>query len=80
MPGKYKPLTQFFTLIDKAAIRISFSAIEQILKDSLPDSASVHPEWWANHEGNTQSAGWMGAGWKKTYHSFQDKWVEFIKD
>ena len=80
MPGKYEPLTQFLTLIDKGAIRITFSSIEQILRASLPDSAHKYPEWWANHRGNAQSAGWMAADWRQTNYSLSGKWVEFTKD
>ena len=80
MPGKYDPLARYLEQIDRRAIRLTFSRIEEILGFPLPASAHKYAEWWANHLGNSQAAGWMAAGWRKTSHSFQDEWVEFTKD
>jgi hypothetical protein len=81
MPSKYDPLTQYLTQIDKGAVRMTFSKLEEILGFALPASAFKYTAWWANHErGHYHAAAWMAAGWRKTNHSWLDKWVEFTKD
>jgi hypothetical protein len=62
--GKYFLLTQYLQKSEKTSEFLSYAEIEEILGQSLPSSASVYREWWANHIYNAQSKGWMNAGWR----------------
>jgi hypothetical protein len=47
--------------------RLTFRQLENILTQSLPDSARRHPEWWANERGgwrHTQCKSWTDAGFE----------------
>ena len=61
-------------------IRLNFSRIEKILGFALPASAYRYDAWWGNTYPPVQAASWMKAGWRRSIHSLQDEWVEFIKD
>ncbi|MCE7989369.1 MAG: DUF4268 domain-containing protein [Caldilinea sp. CFX5] len=65
--GKYGPL-QAWLLQQPAAteqVQLSFEQIEQILGDTLPDSARTHQAWWSNGTvGHSHAQAWLGAGWR----------------
>ena len=80
--GKYDPLCHF---LENAAsgvseITLSFSQIEQILGDVLPDTAKYQRMWWANEIRSgtqPQSSSWLNAGWEVDEVEREQKWVRF---
>lgn len=61
--GKYDPLNQFLASSEKDSVRLTFSVIENLLGQTLPRSAYIHKEWWANG-GHSQAYAWLDAGYK----------------
>lgn len=59
---KYRPLTAYLRACGEPVLTIGFETIADLV-GSLPASASIHREWWANHHGNSQARGWMDAGY-----------------
>lgn len=60
---KYLPLQDFLRANSKSRVTLGFDKIADLV-GGLPRSASVYSAWWANHKGNSQAVGWMGAGYK----------------
>jgi hypothetical protein len=52
MPGKYKSLYQYLENRYANTVVLTFAQIEDLLGFTLPDSARVHREWWANTDPN----------------------------
>jgi hypothetical protein len=52
MPGKYKPLYQYLENRYANTVVLTFAQIEDLLGFTLPESARVHPTWWANDDLN----------------------------
>ena len=52
MPGKYKLLYQYLENRYANTVVLTFAQIEDLLGFTLPDSARVHQEWWANKDPN----------------------------
>ena len=50
MPGKYKLLYQYLENRYANTVVLTFAQIEDLLGFTLPDSARVHQEWWANKD------------------------------
>ena len=48
MQGKYAPLYQYLEPRYVNTVVLTFAQIEDLLGFTLPDSARVHHEWWAN--------------------------------
>lgn len=65
--GKYAPLYGWFSERPPSQERLtlSFEQVEQLIGDTLPDSARSHRAWWANDSvGHAQSQAWLSAGWR----------------
>jgi len=63
--SKYEALPQFLALEDRAAQRMSFSEIEDILGFKLPKSAYEHEAWWSNNAtGHSHARAWLKFGWR----------------
>ena len=66
--NKYEPLRAY--LANQAAeiseVKLTFSTIESIIRDTLPASARMHREWWSNeaHPKHGQKVAWHDAGWR----------------
>ena len=52
MPGKYKALYEYLENRYANTVVLTFAQIEDLLGFTLPDSARVHQEWWANNDPN----------------------------
>lgn len=50
MPGRYKPLHQYLENRYANTVVLTFAQIEDLLGFTLPDSARVDREWWANED------------------------------
>jgi hypothetical protein len=52
MPGRYKLLYQYLENRYANTVVLTFAQIEDLIGFALPDSARLHPEWWANNDPN----------------------------
>ena len=52
MPGKYQALYEYLEHRYANMVVLTFAQIEDLLGFTLPDSARVHQEWWANKDPN----------------------------
>jgi hypothetical protein len=66
MASKYDPLQRFLSADPVLPLTLSFAQVEQIVGFQLPDSARMHPAWWANEKSPTHShaMSWLLAGVK----------------
>jgi hypothetical protein len=66
--NKYSQLASFLENQTSNRVQLSFSDIEEQIRDKLPSSAREHREWWANEAASDtrhrQCRAWQGAGWK----------------
>ena len=65
--SKYEGLYAYLCSLQALEWRASFSEIEAIVGFSLPPSARLYREWWANQlKGSSyrQSLAWNVAGWE----------------
>ncbi len=63
--SKYEALPQFLARMNRAAQRISFREIEDVLGFKLPKSAYEHEAWWSNNAtGHSHAGAWLKAGWR----------------
>lgn len=77
--GKYAALEEWLHNSKEAgkSIRVSLEDIEQILGETLPDSAREHRAWWGNHYGNSQAKAWLRAGWLVDEVNMNEQQVSF---
>lgn len=76
---KYSALSQHLSAISANTVSLSFSQIEEIIGDQLPNSAFKHQAWWANETDGTHTWAhlWQAAGWLKDAVDFQRQIVTF---
>jgi hypothetical protein len=82
VPGKYDALTKFLSSQgkDKQTLQLSFRKIEEIIGDSLPESARKYSAWWANDaKTHPQGRSWVEAGWKVESVNIEKEEVVFKK-
>lgn len=61
--SKYQPLLEFLRGSDQNEITLSFAEIENLIKDTLPNSAKIKRAWWSNRsKGALQASAWIKAG------------------
>jgi hypothetical protein len=78
--GRYYPLARYLTLQQKGALTLTFSVIEEIIHDSLPQSARIYRAWWANdRKGHVHAASWLDAGWEVETVDLERGVVTFAK-
>lgn len=79
--AKYNPLRTYFENASSSQkdILLSFSQIENILGEKLPESANIHSAWWSNERDgrHVQAHSWMDAGWLVSEIDQARKWVKF---
>jgi hypothetical protein len=61
--GKYGPLRDHLTGATGTRVRMTFTAVEDLV-GSLPESAHRHRAWWGNNDGTAAAKAWMDAGWR----------------
>lgn len=76
--SKYAPLKRYLERSSKEKIELTFDEIEEVLKDSLPNSAYKHKPWWANG-GHSQADAWLDAGYKVDNVDQNKEEVTFVK-
>lgn len=66
--GKYDSLFWYLKQASKSQNILTYSEIERILDEKLPDSAYKYKQWWDNNS-HIQSKAWRDAGYKvETVH------------
>jgi hypothetical protein len=80
--SKYAPLSRF--LVRRAQyssfVSLSFKFLEEVLGDSLPESAYVNEGWWSNSPSHSPSESWLTVGWKVERVDLTKKEVSFRKE
>jgi hypothetical protein len=61
--GKYGPLREHLSGTAGTRIRMSFTAVEDLV-GRLPESAYRHRAWWGNNDGTAEAKAWLDAGWR----------------
>ena len=78
---KYDPLKAHLQDSGADAVPLTFEAIERIIHASLPPSARVHPEWWANTAtGHVNAQAWLAAGYRTERLDLTEETVVFRRD
>lgn len=84
--GKYGPLQDYLSDLasesakDSATI-LTFKQIEEILENSLPNSAREHRSWWSNDSTSPlrHSQAWLKGGWEVADVNFTNEEVTFLR-
>ena len=68
MASKYEPLEIYLQskVLKSRSISLSFKEIENIIGSSLPKSAYIYREWWANQKDSSsrsQAKAWLASGY-----------------
>jgi DNA-binding XRE family transcriptional regulator len=62
--SKYQPLLEYLQRSDRPEVTLTFSEIEKLMEDTLPESARKERRWWGNRsKGALQASAWMNAGY-----------------
>jgi hypothetical protein len=62
---KYEPLNAFLERQTASEVPMTFAEIENLIGDSLPESARKHRPWWSNNPSNSViTHAWLKAGYK----------------
>lgn len=63
--AKYSKLKVYLRNSGLQQVKLSYKSIEEIIEDSLPESAYKHAEpWWSNNRDHSQATAWMDAGYE----------------
>ena len=76
--GKYDPLFRYLKQVSKSQKILTYSEMERILAEKLPDSAYKYKQWWDNNS-HVQSKAWRDAGYKVDIVHLGDK-IIFVKE
>lgn len=77
--GKYTPLEEYISKQKANEITLSFSEIEEIIKDKLPPSAHKYEVWWSNSFSHSQSEAWLNAGYNASV-DLENKETTFLRE
>jgi hypothetical protein len=61
--GKYGPLHEHLSGNTGTRVRMTFTAVEDLV-GRLPDSAYSHRAWWGNNDATSEAKSWLDAGWR----------------
>ena len=76
---KYIPLSHYFQAATNPSIRLTFSEIEQIMGQNLPNAAYLNKSWWKKSKPPAKHFhAWMDAGYRVTEVE-PDRYVVFEK-
>ena len=67
---------------DLNQVRLTFAEIETLVGESLPRSAQIHREWWANQvdvSNRPQARAWTDAGFAVGSLDQTQRCVEFVR-
>lgn len=80
--SRYAPLALWLQRLPLGHDKVTFTfkELEEVIGDTLPESARRHRAWWANEEnGHSQSQQWLSVGWQVSSISIPDEQVEFAR-
>jgi DNA-binding XRE family transcriptional regulator len=78
--SKYQPLLEYLTRLDDVEVVLTFTEIETIMGEPLPESARQKRAWWSNRsKGALQAKAWMNAGYLVEDLDFEAGQVVFRK-
>ncbi|BAZ16125.1 XRE family transcriptional regulator [Calothrix sp. NIES-4071] len=78
--SKYQPLQEYLENSNAAETTLTFTEIEEIIGNTLPDSARTKKQWWGNrNKGALQADSWMKAGYVVKKINLDEKKVTFGK-
>lgn len=78
--SKYQPLLEFLRGSNQSEVILSFTEIEALMNDTLPDSARSKRAWWSNRsKGALQASAWMEAGYCVEHVDLDGQQVTFRK-
>lgn len=78
--SKYQPLQEYLEKNNAAEITLTFTEIEEIIGNTLPDSARTKRQWWGNrNKGALQAISWIKAGYNVTKINLDEKKITFSK-
>lgn len=76
--SKYEPLYQLLISSGKDEITLSFTKIERLIGDKLPESAYKR-SWWSNRKTGLQASTWIEAGYQVEDLDLTEKRITFRK-
>ena len=76
---KYEELKRFFQNQLENRIELTFSQIEKIISDKLPESAFKYRAWWANDKTHVHATAWLNVDWQVKKVDFNHHIVSFEK-
>jgi hypothetical protein len=78
-PKKYEPLREYLVSLPPTTneTTLSFALVAQIIRDTLPPSATTYREWWSNQEGGSRAPHWRAAGFKVDHADLKRQIVRF---
>lgn len=79
--GKYAALSKHLADMDTSvqSCVMTFTEIERLLNEKLPESAYEYRAWWANDPSKPHAAGWLAQGWKAKSLSMSEKRLTFVR-
>lgn len=79
--GKFAALSEYLSKIPKRISnhRMTFSEIEKVLGEKLPESAYEYRAWWTNDPSKPTAAAWLTQGWKAQNLSMSEGRVNFVR-
>lgn len=78
--SKYQPLLDYLYQSQEPEVILTFTKIEEMLGEPLPNSALNKRAWWSNRsKGALQASSWMSAGYLVEGIDFETKQVTFRK-
>jgi len=78
--SKYEPLREYLADNRDGPICMTFSEIEELIRERLPASARRHRTWWSNNPLNSAIArAWLDAGFKSSAVNMDSKKLVFLK-
>jgi hypothetical protein len=80
--SKYEPLREYLVAEQQETVRMTFSKIEDLVGEPLPDSARKYREWWSNQSNvanRPQARAWTEAGFAVQDVNQSQEWVEFVR-
>ncbi|MBP3199633.1 MAG: GIY-YIG nuclease family protein [Butyrivibrio sp.] len=77
--GKYIGLLKYLDSSSKDELCLSLKEIEQIIGDSLPNSAYKYPAFWANDKSRLHASSWLDAGYKVSGCRLKEERIFFSK-
>lgn len=78
--SKYQPLLEYLRRSNQSEVTLSFTQVELLINDILPDSARSKRAWWSNRsKGALQASAWMEAGYLVEKLDLDEEYVTFRK-